>query len=169
MKCVISRFLLIAACATLFALSVTSAHRVVSASETLVLTNVMVIDGNGGRPMPNMTVVISDERIADMFATGKKRFPAGATVMNLGGDYLIPGLIDSHYHFMLGMRSKETEDALHRFAFLGGITTVRDMAGDAIALSELARKVTRVSIRSRTVDLGAMRLGREPSRRRVIS
>jgi len=81
MKCVISRFLLIAACATLFALSVTSAHRVVSASETLVLTNVMVIDGNGGRPMPNMTVVISDQRIADMFATGKKRLPAGATVM----------------------------------------------------------------------------------------
>ena len=159
MKCVISRFLLIAACATLFALSVTSAHRVVSASETLVLTNVMVIDGNGGRPMPNMTVVISDERIADMFATGKKRFPAGATVMNLGGDYLIPGLIDSHYHFMLGMRSKETEDALHRFAFLGGITMVRDMAGDAIALSELARTAADPTVECPRVYFSALMAG----------
>ena len=159
MKCVISRFLLIAASATLFALSVTSAHRVVSASETLVLTNVMVIDGNGGRPMPNMTVVISDERIADMFATGKKRLPAGATVMNLGGDYLIPGLIDSHYHFMLGMRSKETEDALHRFAFLGGITTVRDMAGDAIALSELARTAADPTVECPRVYFSALMAG----------
>src|SRR5256886_5534426 len=159
MKCVISRFLLIAACATLFALSVTSAHRVVSTSETLVLTNVTVIDGNGGRPMPNMTVVISDERIADMFATGKKRLPAGATVMNLRGHYLIPGLIDSHYHFMLGMRSKETEDALHRFAFLGGITTVRDMAGDAIALSELARTAADPTVECPRVYFSALMAG----------
>src|SRR5437870_2270737 len=159
MKCVISRFLLIAASATLFALSVTSAHRVVSASETLVLTNVMVIDGNGGRPMPNMTVVISDERIADMFATGKKRLPAGATVMNLTGNYLIPGLIDSHYHFMLGMRSREAEEALHRFAFLGGITTVRDMAGDAIALAELAKKAADGAVQCPRVYFSALMAG----------
>jgi len=77
-----------------------------------------------------MTVVISGERIADMFATGKKRIPAGATVMNLTGDYLIPGLIDSHYTSCSACAIKNGRDSA-RFAFLGGITTVRDMAGDA--------------------------------------
>lgn len=125
--------------ATFLVASALSAYPLTKANDILALTNVTVIDGIGDRPMPNMTVVISGERIADMFATGKKRLPAGATVMNLNGHYLIPGLIDSHYHFMLGLRSKEAEDALHRFAFLGGVTTVRDMAGDAIALRELAK------------------------------
>ena len=111
----------------------------VGVNDPLVLSNVTVIDGNGGRPKPGMTLVISGGRIADMFVAGRKRLPPGATVMSLKGHYVIPGLIDSHYHFMLGLRSKETEEALHRFAFLGGITAVRDMAGDAIALSELAR------------------------------
>ena len=131
--------LCVASLTTFLAASVPAANPRTKANEILVLTNVTVIDGNGGRPVPKMTVVISGERIADMFATGKKRIPAGATVMNLTGDYLIPGLIDSHYHFMLGLRNKETEETLHRFAFLGGITTVRDMAGDAIALADLAK------------------------------
>src|SRR5438270_11648036 len=131
--------LCVASLTTFLLASVVRAYPVTRANDILVLTNVTVIDGIGDRPMPNMTVVISGERIADMFATGKKRLPAGATVMNLNGHYLIPGLIDSHYHFMLGLRSKETEDALHRFALLGGITSVRDMAGDAIALADLAK------------------------------
>src|SRR6184192_450437 len=131
--------LCVASLATFLVASMLCAYPLTKANEILVLTDVTVIDGNGGRPVPNMTVVISGERIADIFARGKKRLPADATVMNLRGHYLIPGLIDSHYHFMLGMRNKETEDALHRFAFLGGVTTVRDMAGDAIALRELAK------------------------------
>jgi hypothetical protein len=65
--------------------SVLCAYPLTKTNEILVLTNVTVIDGNGGRPAPNMTVVISGERITDMFATGKKPLPEGATVMNLSG------------------------------------------------------------------------------------
>jgi imidazolonepropionase-like amidohydrolase/ketosteroid isomerase-like protein len=139
--------------------SVLCAYPLTKTNEILVLTNVTVIDGNGGRPAPNMTVVISGERITDMFATGKKPLPEGATVMNLSGHYLIPGLIDSHYHFMLGMRSKEAEEALHRFAFLGGITTVRDMAGDAIALAELAKTAADGTVESPRVYFSALMAG----------
>src|SRR6266446_5786484 len=151
--------LCVASLTTFLLASVVRAYPVTRANDILVLTNVTVIDGNGGRPMPNMAVVISGERIADMFAIGKKRLPAGATVMNLRGYYLIPGLIDSHYHFMLGMRNKETEDALHRFAFLGGITTVRDMAGDAIALAELARTAADGSVQCPRVYFSALMAG----------
>ena len=128
MNCSIPRLRCIATLTILLSAPVRGVHPVTKSTETLVLTNVTVIDGNGGQPKPGMTVVIAGERIADVYPAGKKRLPAGATVKNLTGHYVIPGLIDSHYHFMLGMRSKEQEAALRRFAFLGGVTAVRDMA-----------------------------------------
>src|SRR5687768_13016294 len=73
----------------------------------LALTHVTVIDGNGGLPQPDRTIVISGDRIADIFPTGTKPVPRGATTMDLKGHYVMPGLIDSHYHFMIGLRSKE--------------------------------------------------------------
>lgn len=149
----------IASLATLLAVLVLCARPLAKTNETLVLTNVTVIDGNGGRPMPDMTVVISGERIADIFPAGKKALPAGATVMNLLGHYVIPGLIDSHYHFTIGMRSKEQEEALRRFAFLGGITAVRDMAGDAIALGELAKTVAGRDVQSPRIYYSALMAG----------
>ena len=148
-----------ASLATCLVASVFSAYPLTKTNRILVLTNVTVIDGNGGRPVPNMTVVISGDRIADIFATRKKRLPAGATTMNLTGHYLIPGLIDSHYHFMLGLRSKEAEEALRRFAFLGGVTTVRDMAGDAIALAELAKTAADGTVESPRVYFSALMAG----------
>jgi imidazolonepropionase-like amidohydrolase/ketosteroid isomerase-like protein len=120
--------------------SVFSATSIFAAPPPLALTHVTIIDGNGGRPQSDMTVVITDDRITDISPTGRNRLPAGATVMDLRGHYLIPGLIDSHYHFMIGLRSPEAEEALRQFAFIGGITSVRDLAGDAIVLAELSRK-----------------------------
>lgn len=159
MKWYISRLLGIVRVTAVLAATVVCAHPVALSRETLALMNVTVIDGNGGPPQRNMTVVISGERIADMFATGKKRVPAGATVMNLRGHYLIPGLIDSHYHLTLGMRSKEAEAAFRRFAFLGGVTAIRDMAGDAIALGELAKTATDRTVQSPRIYYSALMAG----------
>ncbi|MCA1626264.1 MAG: amidohydrolase family protein [Acidobacteria bacterium] len=99
-----------------------------SLERILALTNATIIDGNGGRPQPRKTIIIFGGRIADIFTTGKKKLPADATVMDLSGQYVIPGLIDSHYHLLLNRGAAE-EMARHRFAFLGGVTAVRDMHG----------------------------------------
>ncbi|MCA1638371.1 MAG: hydrolase, partial [Acidobacteria bacterium] len=96
-----------------------------SLERILALTNATIIDGNGGRPQPRKTIIIFGGRIADIFTTGKKKLPADATVMDLSGQYVIPGLIDSHYHLLLNRGAAE-EMARHRFAFLGGVTAVRD-------------------------------------------
>jgi imidazolonepropionase-like amidohydrolase len=107
--------------------------------ETLALTNATVIDGEGGRARVGMTILIAGDRIVKVAESVKTKLPPGARVINLAGRYVIPGLIDSHYHFMLGTRPAEVEVVRRRFALLGGVTTVRDMAGDAVALGELAR------------------------------
>jgi imidazolonepropionase-like amidohydrolase/ketosteroid isomerase-like protein len=106
-----------------------------------------------------MSLVISGDRIVEMFSAGSKKLPAGARVIGLSNHYVIPGLIDSHYHFMIGLRSKEAEEALRRFAFLGGITTVRDMAGDAIALAELARLAADTDVQSPRIYFSALMAG----------
>ncbi|HEV2914756.1 MAG TPA: amidohydrolase family protein [Pyrinomonadaceae bacterium] len=124
----------------------------------LALTNVTVIDGKGFAPKPRMTLVISGGRIRDMFSSGKRKLPAGATVMDLSGQYLIPGLIDSHYHLLLN-RGQAEEDARMRFAFLGGVTTVRDMAGDAIKLAEVAARANDPSVQFPRVYFSALFAG----------
>jgi imidazolonepropionase-like amidohydrolase len=86
-----------------------------------------------------MTIIIGDGKIIKVGKTPATKIPPGARVIDLSGRYVIPGLVDSHYHFMLGTRTPEVEAARRRFALLGGVTTVRDMAGDAVALGEVAR------------------------------
>jgi hypothetical protein len=44
-----------------------------AAQETpLALTGVTVIDGTGAPPRPNMTVVVTGDRITQVFATGER-------------------------------------------------------------------------------------------------
>ena len=128
-------------------------------SPLLALTHVTLIDGNGGPPQADRTIVISGQRIADIFPTDTKPLPRGAATMDLKGHFVMPGLIDSHYHFMIGLRSKEAEERLRRFALIGGITTVRDMAGDAIALAELAKLAENPNVESPRIYFSALMAG----------
>jgi len=123
---------------------------------TLALVNATVIDGNGGAPLPQMTVLISNARIVDLFATGKKKLPAGATVLDLTGRTLIPGLIDAHVHIANSLQPTEARDRLLRFALRGGLTTVRDMGGDAIVLAEMARAANDSAAQSPRIFFSAM-------------
>jgi len=54
-----------------------------------------VIDGRGGAPMPNTTVVLRDGKI-DCIGCA---VPEGVTAIDAHGMFVTPGLIDAHVHF----------------------------------------------------------------------
>lgn len=133
-------------------------------SDVLALTGATVIDGTGGGARPGMTILIADSSIADVFPDGTKPIPAGAQRRNLSGRYVIPGLIDTHVHVASDLsgedRRPRAESRLRR-ALLGGVTSVRDMAGDARALADLSRAALVGEIVSPAIYYSALFAGPE--------
>jgi len=109
------------------------------AAETVALTHATLIDGAGGAPVPDATVVIRAGRILSVNPAGGQP-PNGARVEDLAGKWIIPGLIDAHVHITSGNGDlARYRDLLGRL-LLNGVTGLRDMAGDARVLAYLARE-----------------------------
>jgi imidazolonepropionase-like amidohydrolase len=64
----------------------------------IALTHVRVIDGTGAAPREDQTVVIDHGLIAALGAASSTRPPAGANVLYLKGQTIIPGLVGMHDH-----------------------------------------------------------------------
>jgi len=62
-------------------------------------TGATIIDGNGGRPIENGVIVIDGKRISAVGTTRRVSIPDGAQVTDVGGKYIVPGLIDGNVHF----------------------------------------------------------------------
>jgi imidazolonepropionase-like amidohydrolase len=87
--------------------------------------NVAVVDLDSGSVLTGMAVGIANRRITRVEkATGSA--PAGITIVDGRGKFLIPGLWDSHVHL-----TKLGEPALPLF-LANGVTSVRDMGSDII-------------------------------------
>lgn len=65
----------------------------------LVIQGGTLIDGNGGAPVPNSIVVVQGNRITAAGRTGQVQVPAGATVINAAGKYVLPGLWDVQVNY----------------------------------------------------------------------
>ncbi len=106
-------------------------------AEDLLLANPTIIDGRGGTPFIG-AVLIRDGRIARVCR--RSCGPVRARRLDLTGRFLIPGLIDSHVHLATDPEQADRDAAARlEAAFRMGVTSVRDMAGDARALAALAR------------------------------
>lgn len=73
-------------------------NNIYSQSNAIVLKGATIIDldnyGQSTKDITNAIVIIQDDKIIAVGKPGKIKLPAGATVLNVSGKYIIPGLID---------------------------------------------------------------------------
>jgi imidazolonepropionase-like amidohydrolase len=103
----------------------------------IVIRGARLIDGNGGRPIDDATIVIEGNRFSRV-AAGKADFPQNGRVIDAGGKTVLPGLIDNHVHY---------RDPLGEAFLVHGVTSVRDLGNpldwilaqrDAVAQGKMA-------------------------------
>lgn len=124
---------------------------------SIVLNHVTVIDATGNSPLPDMTVVVSGNRIAALGRAGRVRVPRNARVVDATGKFLIPGLWDMHVHLSLA-----TELAMPAL-IANGVTSVRDMGGDLDQIDAWRRKISGGSLLGpRVVRAGFIVDGQKP-------
>src|SRR6185295_2087381 len=63
-----------------------------------VLTNATLIDCVRPAPIQRASVVIENGRIAEILDGGRQAGADGATIVDLAGAFLLPGLWDVHIH-----------------------------------------------------------------------
>jgi Tol biopolymer transport system component len=91
--------------------------------EALIVRNANVIGPEA--PEGTVDILIENGRIADIAPTGTVPAPDGARVLDAGGRFVIPGLIDLHQHTF--------EEGMLAGALYHGVTTIRDMGSSGIA------------------------------------
>ncbi|MFI5178487.1 MAG: amidohydrolase family protein, partial [Vicinamibacterales bacterium] len=94
----------------------------------IALTHARVIDGTGAPARENQTLVIRDGNIAALGDDARVTPPAGATIVDLAGKSVMPGLVMMHEHLyyttgpgvygQLGV-------SFSRLYLAGGVTTMR--------------------------------------------
>lgn len=106
----------------------------------IALKNARVITMHGNDIIENGTIVIKNGRLLNVGKNAEISIPKDATVFDMHGKTIIPGLIDMHSHMRAIAADVSYEQSWSRFLnFSYGITTARDPAGsyDEFAYGEL--------------------------------
>jgi imidazolonepropionase-like amidohydrolase len=106
-----------------------------------------LIDGTGLVPIDDAVVLIANNKIKAVGRANRVKIPAGATIIEVRGKYILPGLIDAHNHLEgLGLNEEDAEfsdtpEKLRQVIlnnaqldFYSGVTTVRDCGSSEMVL-----------------------------------
>jgi len=101
-------------------------------AQTIALRGARLIDGSGGAPIDNATIVIRDGRIVAIGPSAGTPVPGGAEVVDYAGKTIIPGLISDHSHVGIFVGLKAAPENYNRDSILRqlkqleayGVTTV---------------------------------------------
>jgi imidazolonepropionase-like amidohydrolase len=107
----------------------------------LAITHVTVIDATGVGPQPDMTLLISEQRIVTIGSSRSTEIPRAAQIVDGTGKFLIPGLADMHVHLTGAGEPGGSREFILPLLLANGITTVRDMGGYLESLIPLRREI----------------------------
>jgi imidazolonepropionase-like amidohydrolase len=103
-------------------------------TSVVALTHVMLLDGTGGEPKSDQTIVLKGGKIADVGPAAAVTVPVGAVTMDLGGHTVLPGLVGMHDHLFYtaaGGRAVQMSYTGPRLYLGSGVTTIRTTGGRA--------------------------------------
>jgi imidazolonepropionase-like amidohydrolase len=146
---------------TFFLLAAIASPVAAQAPHRTVLTHATVFNGSADWER-NRTIVITDSMITAIDSGSAPAPRAGDQVIDLGGRFVIPGLIDTHVHLATDPDSEDSrprELARLKAAIRGGVTSVRDMAGDTRRLGDLARSAAVTDLASPDIYYAALFAG----------
>ncbi len=104
---------------------------------SIALTNLSIIDVEHARLLEHMTIIIEKDKILVIKPNDSIDLSRISKTIDLQGKYVIPGLIDSHVHLF---RPKNRKEILTKLLY-SGITSVRDMGGDARVYQQLNKEI----------------------------
>lgn len=105
-------------------------------SESTVIVNGTLFDGTGTPPTPQALVAFRDGKIVAVGRQSAFSVPPTATLIDAHGGTIMPGVINSHVHFVAD------PDTRRRY-LLTGVTTVCDMGTSPHCMPLFARDQTR--------------------------
>jgi imidazolonepropionase-like amidohydrolase len=126
------------------------------------LKDISMIDGVSKEVRSHYTIIIRNNLIEEVGPAKDIAIPDSAVVFYYPGKYLIPGLIDSHVHLATEPTVEDNRIRAEKDLkemLLSGITSVRDMAGDARALASLSRDAKLDEIISPDIYYAALMAG----------
>lgn len=112
-------------------------------SQVKALVGGTLINGYGGKPIPNSVIIIEGERIKKVGRMDEVEIPEGAEIISTEGMSVLPGLWDMHVHLMInGHADYEYWDKTYPPLFkdvimpssakqllMAGVTSARDLGG----------------------------------------
>jgi len=111
----------------------------------VALTHVRVVDGTGAPAKADQTVILAGGKIESVGDAAAAKVPTDATVMDLRGYTVIPGLVGMHDHMFYPMGNGifgEMGYSFPRLYLAGGVTTIRTTGSiEPYADVELKRQI----------------------------
>lgn len=114
-------------------------------AKTVVLTHVQVIDGTGAAPQADQSIVITGGKIQALGPASSVKTPAGAEVLDLTGQTVIPGLVGMHEHLFYPSGQGVPIYIEHAYSFprlylASGVTTARTAGGLEVQTDLMVKK-----------------------------
>jgi imidazolonepropionase-like amidohydrolase/Tol biopolymer transport system component len=106
-------------------------HKADRPAATVVLAGARIVTMRGDEVIPDGAIVVQGNRIVALGPRASVAVPAGATLVDVSGRTIIPGLVDAHWHGGMGEDEIIPQQSWVNYASLAfGVTTIHDPSND---------------------------------------